>query len=346
MKNWVHRIASYSGIAISIVAIGVVIQAVNGNVLREVLGSVKVAWLVPVLLINGVVIISKAYRWQLLVKPLSHISLTQITHILTIGFMANNVLPARLGDAIRIHLLHRKTDLGPAASTGGLIADRILEGLSFLLLAALLFLLGNVPHWMLYGLGVTLLVVAGVYGASVFYSRSRMRHGVFIKLQEGLAPLHNRRVFILGFCTSLVSWSLQLLMIHMTQLAFGVHLPFWGTLMVLVAVNLAVIVPSTPAHLGTFELACVLAYTFLGVDKNVGLLIGATYHLVQVLPVTLIGALLLLVENISLKIGGLAPVPPKSCDAHPGKAGGRAQHIQSTPWRVARETDPDEVCCP
>lgn len=314
MKNWYQKIAGYSGIAISLVAIGFVVKTVNGNSLQEALSSVQTAWLIPVILINFAVIVSKAFRWQLLVKPLKQISLTQITHILTIGFMANNVLPARLGDAVRVHLLHRKTDLGPVATTGGLIADRILEGISFLVLAAFLFLFGNVPHWMIYGLGVTLFAVAGVYFLSVIYSRSRMRRGFFIKLQEGLSPLHDRRVFISGFCTSLVSWSMQMAMIHMTQLAFGVHLPFWSTLLVLVAVNLAIIVPSTPANVGTFELACVLAYTFLGVDKNVGLLIGATYHVAQVLPVTVVGAVLLLVEHIN-------------------------------PWRVARETDPDEVCC-
>ncbi len=314
MTSWYQRVLNYSGIAISIVAIGFVVRTVNGNSLQNALASVQIEWLIPVILINFLVIISKAFRWQLLVNPLKHISLYQITTILTIGFMANNILPARLGDAVRIHLLHRKTNLGAVASTGGLIADRILEGISFLLLAALLFLFSDVPHWMIYGLGITLLVVAGVYILSLVYSRSQMRRGFLIKLQAGLAPLHNRRVFITGFGASVVSWVMQLAMIYMTQLAFGVHLPFWSTVLVLIAVNLAVIVPSTPAHLGTFELACVLSYTFLGVDKSLGLLIGATYHLVQVLPVTLIGAVMLLVKHIN-------------------------------PWRLARAPDPDEVCC-
>ncbi len=314
MKSWYHGIVRYSGIAISIVAIGLVIRTVNGSSLHDALASVRTAWLIPVIIVNLAVILSKAFRWQVLVKPLSHISLGRITHILTIGFMANNILPARLGDAIRVHLLHRKTELGRVTTTGGLIADKILEGLSFLLLAASLFLTGHVPRWMLYGLGMTLFAVAGIYGMSVIYARSRMRRKFFIKLQEGLSPLHDRRVFVVGICASLASWLMQLAMIHMTQLAFGVHLPFWGTLLVLVAVNLAIIVPGAPAHVGTFELACILAYTFLGVDKNVGLLIGATYHLVQVLPVTVIGAILLLVENIK-------------------------------PWRVAAERDPDEACC-
>lgn len=313
MKSYYQKIASYSGVAISVVAIFFVIGAVNGTTLRDTLNSVKVAWLIPVILINFAVIVSKAFRWQVLVKPLSHISLLKITHILTVGFMANNVLPARLGDAVRVHMLHRKTDIGHAATTGGLIADKILEGISFLFLTIFLFFFTDIPHWMGYGLAITLLVVVGAYIVATIYARSSMRRGFLIKLQEGLAPLHNRKVFIIGFGASLVSWLLQLAMIHLTQLAFGVHLPFWSALLVLVAVNLAIIIPSTPAHVGTFELACILSYTFLGVDKNVGLLIGATYHLVQVIPVTVIGAILLLIEKIN-------------------------------PWMVVDAADPDEAC--
>lgn len=314
MKNWYQRIASYSGVVISIVAIAFVIRLVNGEDLHNTLRSIKPGWLIPVILINFIVIILKALRWQLLVQPLSRIGLFKITGILIVSLMANNILPARLGDALRVHMLHRKTDLGHATSTGGLIADRMLEGISFLLLTALLFFIGNVPQWMHYGILVTLAAVAVAYVVVVIYSRSEIRRGFWMKLQKGIAPLHNRKVFGVGTGASLLSWLLQLVMIYFTQLAFGIHLPIWSTLLVLVAVNLAIIVPSTPANIGTFELACVLAYTFLGVDRNVGLLIGATYHLAQVLPVTMVGAVLLLVENIN-------------------------------PWRVASAPDPDEVCC-
>lgn len=315
MKNWVHKVASYSGIAISVVAVFFLVRTVNGHTLHDILGSVHAIWLIPVVMINFMVIATKAIRWQCLVKPLRHISLFKIIGILIISFMANNLLPARLGDALRVHMLHRKTDLGHATSTGGLIADRILEGISFLVLTALLFSFGKVPPWMHYGMIVTVSAVMIAYLAVAVYSRSKIRHGWLSRLQEGIAPLHNRKVFAVGAGTSLVSWVLQLAMIHCTQVAFGIHLPLWSTLLVLVAVNLAIIVPSTPANIGTFELACMLAYTFLGVDENVGLLIGATYHLAQVLPVTVIGAVLLIVENIN-------------------------------PWRAAAASAPDEACCP
>lgn len=298
MKSFWQKLLHYSGIVIGIAALYIVYITINGSTLREAIAAVNVVWLVPIILVNVLVIFSKAYRWQALVKPLHHVSLLRITKILTIGFMANNILPARLGDAMRIHMMNRKTDLGRAATTGGLIADKIIEGLSFLFLTVLLFIFSNVPQWMRYGLGVTLLIIIGMYIAAHIYSRSNVRHPALARFQEGLAPLHNHRVFWIGVGTSLVSWLMQMAMIHMTQLAFGVHLPLWGTMLVLVAVNLAVITPGPPAHIGTFELACVLSYTFLGIDKNVGLLVGATYHLVQVLPVTLVGALILLVERL------------------------------------------------
>lgn len=314
MKNSYQKIAKYSGIAISILAIYFVIKTINGSTLRATLDSVKIAWLIPIIIINFAVVLLKALRWQILVKPLSQISLYRITNILTVGFMANNILPARLGDAVRVHMLHRKTDLGHATTTGGLIADRVLEGIAFSFITVFLFFFINVPSWMSYGITAMLVVIGAVYIITLLYSRAEIkRWAFFAKLQEGLAPLHNRRVFVAGFCISLVSWMLQLCMIHLTQLAFGIDLPFWNTLLVLVAVNLAVIVPSAPAHLGTFELACVLSYSFLGVDKSVGLLVGAAYHLIQVLPITAVGAVLLLVEQAHPRRAAPAMDPDEAC---------------------------------
>jgi len=299
MKSFYNRLIKFSGIAVGLVAIFCVFKMANSSELKSALKSVELRWIVPVLALNFFVVIAKAFRWQMLVKPLSNIGLYKITKILMVGFMANNVLPARLGEAVRIQMLHQKTELSAATTTGGLIADKILEGLTFVIVAALLVVFGGVPRWMIYGLTITLLAIVVAYTIALVYSRSSITHSLFARLQDGIEPLHDGRVFIYGSLASMVSWLLQLSMIYMTQLAFGVELPFWGTLLVLVAVNLAVVVPSAPAHVGTFELACVLSYTFLGIDKNVGLLVGAAYHLVQVIPVTLVGALILLEEHVN-----------------------------------------------
>lgn len=312
MKSYYPKLLKYGGIAVSLFAIVFVVRTANGAALRTTLSSVQLPWLLPVILINAVVIFTKAFRWQVLVRPLMEVGFFRMVTILTVGFMANNVLPARLGEAVRVHLLHRKTDLGHATTAGSLIADKILEGLSFLLLTLLLLFLDGVPPWMGYGIAVTALATIGAYIGVILYARSHPKQRVFIKLQEGLAPLHHPKVFIVGMAVSLASWLMQLGMIYLCQRAFGVHIPFWSTMLVLVAVNLAVIIPSAPANIGTFELACVLTYTFLGVDKDVGLLVGAAYHLLQVLPVTLIGALLLLAGEYRVWRGAAAADPDEA----------------------------------
>jgi uncharacterized protein (TIRG00374 family) len=138
-----------------------------------------------------------------------------------------------------------------------------------------------------------------------------MQDGRFKRFQEGVRPLMHAKVLVQGILVSIVSWAAQLLMIYMTQKAFNVNTPLWGILVVLISVNLAIIVPSAPAHLGAFELACVLAYSYLKIGSSLGLLIGATYHILQIIPVTLVGGMFAAMDGIrSFRgIAGATPAP-------------------------------------
>lgn len=290
--------AQVVGIAIGIAAIYFSVKNINSNELKESLSAVKPLWLVPIVLSNFIVIALKSLRWRIMLKRIKRIAFWLMFRVLTIGYMANNILPARLGEAVRIHMLGKDAEVSRSTTTASLISDRIIEAVSFLLLAASLILFTNVPKWMHYGLTVTLIVTVVGYTVAIIYSTRDIEHKFLKKFQEGIRPLLHWNIFLEGSLMSLLSWFVQLGMIYMTQVAFGVSLPFWSALLVLIAVNLAIIVPSAPAQLGTFELACVLAYTSMGLDKGTALLIGATYHLMQIIPITITGGLFIMVNQL------------------------------------------------
>lgn len=293
-----HKVVTQAaGIGIGLIAIYFSIKNIRGETLRQSLSSMDTSWLIPIILGNFVVIAFKALRWQLIIKPVKNISFKLMYRVLTIGFMANNILPARLGEAVRIHLLGKDAAVSRITTTATLVADRIIEGVSFLILAALLTVFTDVPKWMYSGLIITLLATLLIYAASVIYSTRKIKNKILKKFQEGIRSLLHLRLTSLALATSLLSWFTQGLMIYMTQMAFGVHLPLWGVVLVLIAVNLAIALPSAPSHLGTFEFACILAYSYLGVDKSLGLLLGITYHLLQIIPVTLVGGLMALMSR-------------------------------------------------
>lgn len=248
-------------------------------------------WIAPVAAGNFAVILLKAMRWRITLLPVKKISTWLMFKTLTIGFMANNILPARMGDILRIHMLGKEALLSRVTSTGTAISDRIVEGLSFLLFAAALTLFTPVPEWMKDGTFITLFLTLAAYIFATFYTSRDIKHSFLKKFQEGFVSLNNLRLFSSCMLVSLLSWMLQGGLILMVQVSFGVYLPLWSVVLVLVAVNLAIALPSAPGNIGTFEYACILAYAYLGVDKNISFLIGVTYHILQAVPVMIAGGI-------------------------------------------------------
>lgn len=286
------------GIVLGCVALFFAVKNIHGEEFVASLRQMNHFWIVPIIMANFLVILVKSYRWQIFVRPVKHVGIFYVFKIMLIGFMANNVLPARLGEPLRMQLMGKGKDLSRVTTSATMIADRIVEGVSFLFIAAILIIFSDVPTWMMRGILITLIIIGGLYAAMAIYSHRDLKNPWLIKFQDGMHALLNVKILSIGFATSMVSWVLQLAMIYMTQQAFGVETPIWGILLVLVTVNLAVAIPAAPAHVGTFEYACVLAYTYLGVSDSLGFLIGITYHLLQAMPVTLAGGALLLFHRV------------------------------------------------
>src|SRR5688572_20419721 len=126
------------GVAVSALLLWV---AVRGVSLDEVLGElrrVRPLWLVPVILSLFVRFWLTAVRWQLLLRPIKQIGVHRLFAVTLIGFMANNVLPARLGEFVRAYALGRAEGLPPSLPFATIVIERIFDGFTLLL-----FLLGG-----------------------------------------------------------------------------------------------------------------------------------------------------------------------------------------------------------
>jgi uncharacterized membrane protein YbhN (UPF0104 family) len=111
----------------------------------------------------------------------------------------------------------------------------------------------------------------------------------FSHISEGSQPLRSGKSFSILLFYALLAWFCQLAMLKIIEAAYGVHISWAATLFVMVAINVAIALPSAPGNLGTFEFAAILGYAFVGIDRPTGLGIGIFFHFLQVIPVTLIG---------------------------------------------------------
>ncbi|MFA4973168.1 MAG: lysylphosphatidylglycerol synthase transmembrane domain-containing protein [bacterium] len=258
--------------------------------------------------VNITVILLKALRWQWLMSPSHRARYGNIFNASMIGFAANNVLPVRGGDWLKIYLLGKweRASRAMLASVTGL--DKLFEAISILLLFSVLSLHSTFPDWVVKGTMIVSIVAAIsllICILLMFHHRRASRDDtgtagrvskLAAQLGSGMLVLASSRLIFATLALSIVICLLQIGTIWLCQLAFGLHLALWVPALVFVAINLAIIVPSAPSGLGPFEAAAVLAYSWFGVNAALGLGIALCYHAVQFIPVTITGAILYMIE--------------------------------------------------
>jgi len=257
-------------------------------------------FIIAAVILNFVVVALKSVRWQWLLTD-------RKTHFMTmfkaqvIGMAGNNVMPARGGDWYRIYLLGKWEKISKAALTSITGLDKLFDGIAILALFALASMHSTFPEWVR---SSTMIVTGVIIGGLIICILFRIHHRrnvdipktrrgrisqLIYQLGAGMSIMEEKGKFGATLVLSFVIAVLQIATLLTVQKAFGIILPLWVPVLVYVAINLAIIVPSAPSNIGPFEVAAVLAYTWQGLTKEVAFNIAFIYHVVQVIPVTLLG---------------------------------------------------------
>jgi uncharacterized membrane protein YbhN (UPF0104 family) len=225
----------------------------------------------------------------------------------TVGYMANNTLPARAGDVIKSVLTARRTGLSTAEVLGAAVAERVLDatalGTIFLILGGLVLTDAGLP-----AVHAVVAILAGLVlltGAALALPRVRRGHP---RLQRAIvlatALLRPSRALLSATGAGLLLGTVLIWVLEATvyaTVAKAVGLPLQGldALYLVALTNLVALIPAAPGYVGTFDAAVVFGVKAL---TGVG---GATYvlalRLVLFVPITLAGLALLIVRH-----GGLA----------------------------------------
>src|SRR5512138_1157186 len=128
MKKWQF----WLGVLISIVFIWL---ALRGLRLEQFWGAVKQAnyiWLLPGIAVYFVGVWVRAWRWHYLLGPIKKIPTQTMFPITTIGYMGNNIYPARAGEVLRAVILKRREGVSVSASLATIVVERIFDGVVML----------------------------------------------------------------------------------------------------------------------------------------------------------------------------------------------------------------------
>ncbi len=265
-------------------------------------------------------------RWWYLFPPGSNPQ--GITPAMMIGYMANNVLPLRAGEVVRVYVVARRWSarLGTATrahpfwtTLATLVVERVLDSLAVVLVLAVLVLVVPVPRFFQIAALVVLAIdFAGVATLIALVAAPAACARIITRLLGRWPKLQQRALtafetFVHGLdgirtpshILPLLGWTVAVwlapaLAAWTVLFALDLHLPFVAAWTVLAFVGLGVSIPSAPGYVGVFHAAAVLAVGLFGVSRSAGLGYALLFHASQILPVTLLGWLYLVREQMSL----------------------------------------------
>ncbi len=266
--------------------------------LARSLTHVSILPLIVAAALNGLALLLQAARWQAVLQPAGPAPRFASTFFaLLSGFAASLILPARGGEFVRVEYLARRSSLDRGTLIGSLAADHLVNGVTLVLLSLGLFAVPT-PAWIRASLAALVPLLLVMLGISFLVARepsTAPTHGwrtILLHLAAGLIGLRRPRTLAIATVWALAGWLVELTTTALALKAFGVDIGVAGTLIVLLALNLALIVPSPPGNVGTFEVGTVLALVSLGVPRESAIAAAVGFHLVHVIPVALAGALL------------------------------------------------------
>lgn len=274
-------------------------------------GREAVEWMAVGVALYLTSMVVRGLRWKVLLNELGEKPpLRDTVGLVTVGYAANTLLPARAGDAVRVFMMNQRTEAGPSLMVSTLIAERLMDVavLATAFIVTSLAFTGGLPEGNKAMIAVLLLVLAAI-GLIVVRWAIRSDHipeGVRGILRDGSLAVRQLRgsrhlAQVLGL--TILAWTLEGFVYLVCAKAAGVHLTFGEALYVLSTAAMFTMIPSGPGFVGTMDAAISFTMHVLKQPGNLIVPFIFAVRFVIFIPITIIGGLLLIT-----RYGGVAAI--------------------------------------
>jgi hypothetical protein len=303
-----------AGLLVTVVAMYFAVRGVALDDTADALADSDLLWRVPSLAVFTAGVALRGLRWWRLFDVRRRPPLREVMRALLVGYFFNNILPARAGEAARVISLHARTRTPRAETVGTVVAERVFDVLA--LLAILFGAYAWLPpiSWLqaaaIFGVVVVVAIGALVLALVRYDERAihwllsplrRIRRDGFaervglaaINATRGLVAIRDARIALEAMALTVASWVVLSLSYWILMQAFSLDVPFAAGLLVTITINMGLVLPSSPAAIGVFEAATVIALTAFDVPQADALSYALVLHLLNLVPFLVVGAALL-----------------------------------------------------
>ncbi|MGB8657742.1 MAG: lysylphosphatidylglycerol synthase transmembrane domain-containing protein [Candidatus Zixiibacteriota bacterium] len=309
------------GILVSLVFLYLAFRKVDYAQLWYAMKGANYWWVIPNVVLVILSMWMRAYRWKFMVNPIKKLGLGRLFPSVMIGFMANNVLPARLGEFVRAYSLGAKENISKSASFATIVIERVFDGFSLLFLLWLALFFSPFPDVVKKASNLFLLMNVIILALLIFLEVKReptlklfnfvfkllpgklstRAAEILEKFIGGLKVFRDVPSLIWILVWSILIWIVVGISNYFIFLAFDLHPTVYASFILLGIVSVAVMLPSSPGFVGVFHYACVLSFNLLGLPRSSSQPFSIILHASQYIPVTLLGLYYLKKEHLSLK---------------------------------------------
>ena len=315
-----HKILVIFGLLIAIGCFAISLRGTTLSGLGEAFRQADYRTLPVLLLLLAGFYLLKTLRWSWLLAPTARLTVRQLLPPMLIGFGANNLLPAHLGEFVRVYELRRRYGISPAIGLSTVVLERVFDVLAILALfatgvafspdlppgyhrsalvmsgGAFVVVLGIVAYliWTEWFLGLAAMILRRTpYMPSAVTEKlvGMLRTGA-----DGLASLRSGRMVAALAANSLAQWLLNGMIAYVSLRAFGIPVTPAAGLIVTGVTAAAVTIPSTPGYFGVIQACFQISMRAQAENPPASLVFGASiyYQLSMFIPVTCLGLFFLL----------------------------------------------------
>jgi uncharacterized protein (TIRG00374 family) len=315
MKRWYFWV----GFLISVLFLFIALRGLQITAVWEGIKSADFIWLLPGIIIYFFAVLMRAFRWHLFLRPIKTIPINEIFPIVTIGYMGNNIYPARVGEILRAVVLKHRHKVPISASLATIIIERVID--SVIMLGFIILNLSEITTLPGAGEFTKTIHTVTLWGSVIFISTlfifllaaffpERTKKILFLMIGKavpkkwlgktqsisqrfikGLRSLSSPIDVIIIFSVSIVIWLLETGFYWFIMRAFPFRVSFLTLMLMNGVLNLFTVIPSTPGYIGTFDAPGITILTAFGVNPEISASYTLLLHAALWLPITIVGGL-------------------------------------------------------
>ena len=259
----------------------------------------------------------RAWRWHLLLLPVKDTGFSNRLLAVFIGFAANCLLPARLGEVVRANSLGQAEKTSKSSVFGTVVVERLFDGLCLFIIFLIGLLFTSFPdevaghsqnrHAAAAVLFITSLFIVifikvlrcnsqsciNIMNKILFMLPDKTKEKlteVVLNFVNGLSPLNSRTDLFKVILWSVFLWFTALCQVYFIEMALGIDLPFIAVFIIQSMATLGVMVPFAPGYIGVFHGLVKAGFIFYGVQAEKAISAAILLHGSFYFPTIISGA--------------------------------------------------------